>query len=47
MSDQKTRIENKSKTLAVKEKKRKLLQLINKMLFVTTAVLNKKKSDIG
>ena len=31
------------KTLAVKEKKGVLQQLINKMLFVNTAVQNKKK----
>ena len=43
ISDWKTRIENKGKTLAVKEKKRKSWQLINKMLFVNTVVWNKKK----
>ena len=37
MSDRKTSIENKSKTLAAKEKKQKLWQLINSMLFVNTA----------
>ena len=40
MSDWKTRIENKGKTLAVKENKPKLWQLIYKMLFVNTAVQN-------
>ena len=40
--DWKTSMDIKDKTLAVKEKNQKLWQLINYMLFVDTAVYNKR-----